>query len=681
MIRAERLCSRRDEAKPPRAQAMTGPRVAGAPAADPRAAGPPAAASPPAAGPTPAGLLCHSTPAQAPAPPGSVVVALLGMPNTGKSTLFNRLTGGHAQIANWPGLTVELLRGRLPAGSDGRSYELIDLPGIHDLSGRSEDEAIVQRFLRDSPPDLLLVVVNATQVASQLRLVLQLHALGRPLLLALNMSDEARRFGVRIDHRGLAAALGIPVLPVSARHNQGLAALLAALQQGSPAPQAANQAAALPTAAQPADQISRDQALEQRRSQLVERFVVQPAQPPQLRSRRLDRLLLHPLGGPLLFLAIVLLMFQTIYALGAPLQELCGHLFDALRDRLLLPLLQGLHCPELLRSFLVDGLWLGVSTVMSFLPIIFLFYLVLAIVEDSGYLPRAAFLMDGLMQWLGLDGRAFVLQMMGFGCNVPAIMGTRVIRDRGMRLLAMLIIPFALCQARLTVFVFLASVFFPKPWWAPGLVVFGFYVISFGAALLTALIFKRAYPNQEAFVLELPPYRRPSLQTMLRRAWREMTNFMVTTRGFIVGGAALVWLLTNLPPQAVAGADASFAHRIGSLFDPLLAPIGMTPDLTVALFFGFIAKEILLGAMAVIHHTSEAGLGAAMQASITPLQALSFMTFTLLYTPCLSTVAVQIKEAKSRMFALRSVLWSLSFAWIAAWLVFQGGRLVGLAGG
>jgi ferrous iron transport protein B len=288
--------------------------------------------------------------------------------------------------------------------------------------------------------------------------------------------------------------------------------------------------------------------------------------------------------------------------------------------------------------------------------------------------------MDGFMHGLGLDGRAFVLQVMGFGCNVPAIMGTRVIREKPMRLLAMLVIPFALCQARLTVFVFMAAVFFPKPWWAPGLVVFSFDVMSFAAAIITGLLFKRVYPNREAFVLELPPYRSPSLRTMLRRAWREMTNFMATTRGFIVGGAALVWLLTNLPPQ-VAGAGPTIASRIGSIFDPLLAPIGMTPDLTVALFFGFIAKEILLGAMAVIHHTSEAGLGAAMHASITPLQALSFMTFTLLYTPCLSTVAVQIKEAKSRMFALRSVLWSMGLAWIAALLVFQGGRLLGLAGG
>jgi len=659
------------------------------------------ASSRPVGTPIPSGLLCHGSPTAAPAPAGTAVVALIGMPNTGKSTLFNRLTGGHAHIANWPGLTVDLLRGRLPADAEGRPFELVDLPGVHDLSGRSEDEAIVQRFLHETPPDLLLLVVNATQVASQLRLVLQMREAGLPTLLALNMSDEARHFGVRIDHGGLAEALALPVLPVSARRNEGMGSLLGAIHQACRTAQGEgiqgpggehSVGAALVHDQMRAPEgwgapplgpipLGGDDRLEAQRLELVGRFVAQPEQHQRPRSRRLDRLLLHPLVGPLLFLGIVLVMFQTIYALGAPLQELMGSLFDGLRDQLLVPLLQGLQTPPVLCNFLVDGVWLGVATVMSFLPIIFLFYLMLAIVEDSGYLPRAAFLMDGFMHWLGLDGRAFVLQVMGFGCNVPAIMGTRVIRDPGMRRLAMLVIPFALCQARLTVFVFMAAVFFPKPWWAPGLVVFGFYLLSFAAAIITGLIFKRAYPSREAFVLELPPYRRPSLQTMLRRAWREMANFMVTTRGFIVGGAALVWLLTNLPPQSVAGAGPTIANRIGSLFDPLLAPIGMTPDLTVALLFGFIAKEILLGAMAVIHHTSEAGLGAAMKASITPLQALSFMTFTLLYTPCISTVAVQIKEAKSRLFALRSVLWSLALAWIAALLVFQGGRLLGLAGG
>jgi ferrous iron transport protein B len=593
-------------------------------------------------------------------------VALVGLPNCGKSTLFNRLTGGHARIANWPGLTVDLLRGAMPGAAGGKRLELIDLPGIHGFGGGSEDEAIVARFLSGSPPDLVVVVLNAPQAATQLRLFLQVRCLGLPTLLALNMSDEARRFGVRIDAPRLAALTGVPVLPVSARTGEGIDALREAIQAA---------AGAMATAEVPAgDGAAAD--LEGRLGHLVAACVQLPAASGDRRTRALDRVLLHPLVGPLLFLAIVLALFQAVYALAVPLQDGLAWLFELVRLELLQPGLAAAGLPELLRSFLLDGLWLGVTTVASFLPLIFLFYLMFAVVEDSGYLPRAAFLMDGLMHLLGLDGRAFVLQMMGLGCNVPAILGTRVIRDPAMRLLAMLVIPFSLCQARLTVFVFLAGVFFPRPWWAAALVLFGFYLLSFVAAILTALIYRRALPGKEPFVLELPPYRAPSLRTMLQRAWRETRSFTVTTRGFIVVGAAAIWLLTHLPPGSATGTVPSLADAIGRLFQPLLGPIGMNPPLTVSLFFGFIAKEILLGAMAVIHHTGQAGLGTALRTTITPLQALGFMTFTLLYTPCLSTVAAQLKESRSRVFALLSVGWSLSLAWLMALLVFQGGLLL-----
>ncbi|MEB3332122.1 MAG: ferrous iron transport protein B [Synechococcaceae cyanobacterium] len=612
---------------------------------------------------------CHGTTGGDAAAPGDGMrrYALFGLPNTGKSTLFNRLTGGKAQIANWPGLTVDLLRGSLPPAADGCARELVDLPGIHDLRGGSADEAIALHFLHSTPPDGVIVVLNASQIVSQLTLLLQMQALGLPTLLVLNMSDEARRYGVHIDTEALAQQLGIPVVAISARHGQGLDRLRLEVDQ---LPQwLPPDPPALPAAAPPLH----GEELERRRQELIRACVALPQQPLRQRSRRLDRLLLHPLVGPLLFLLIVLAMFQLIYAIGAPLQDGLGSLIDAVRIQLLEPLLSALSLPQVLRAFLLDGVWLGIATVTSFLPIIFLFYLVMALVEDSGYLPRAAFLMDGFMHWLGLDGRAFVLQIMGFGCNVPAIMGTRIIRDPAMRLLAMIVIPFALCQARLTVFLFMAAVFFPRPWWAPGLVVFGFYLLSFVAAIVTGLLFRHLYPSREAFVLELPPYRRPGLRTMLLRAWREMINFLVTTRSFIVLGAALIWLLTHLPPGAVQGSGGTIADWIGGLFQPLLAPIGMNPALTVSLFFGFIAKEILLGAMAVIYRTHEAGLGAALHAAITPLQALSFMTFTLLYTPCLSTVAIQIKEARSRRFGLISVAWSLALAWLMAFAVYQLG--------
>jgi ferrous iron transport protein B len=612
---------------------------------------------------------CHGTTTD-PRPRGGVVtVALLGMPNTGKSTLYNRLTGGNAQIANWPGLTVELLRGPMPSDRQGRAYQLVDLPGIHDLSGSSEDEAVVQRFLRQTPPDLLLLVLNASQIASQLRFLLQLRALAIPTVVALNMSDEARRFGLSIDAHGLEHALGVPVLAVSARRNQGISELIASVHQLGEG------------LSGPPREADLDQALADIPQEWVETLLSQHVQlPPRQvnrRTRRADRLLLHPLVGVLLFLAIVLGLFQLLYAVGTPAQDLVGSGIDWIQEALLEPVLTALNTPRFLRDFLIDGVWLGVGTVATFLPIIFLFYLVLAVVEDSGYLPRAAFLMDGFMRWLGLDGRAFVLQVIGFGCNVPSIMGTRVIRDRGMRLLSMLVIPFALCQARLTVFLFMADVFFPKPWWAPGLVVFGFYVLSFVAVVITGLVFKRIYPSQEAFVLELPPYRAPSLSTILRRGWTQMLNFMVTTRSFIVLGAAAIWLLTNLPPGAIQGSGSTIADWIGGLFQPLLGPIGMNPALTVSLFFGFIAKEILLGAMAVIYRTSEVDLGGVISGLITPLQALSFMTFVLLYTPCLGTVAAQLQESKSRAFALLSLGWSLLLAWLMALVVFQGGRLLG----
>ena len=617
---------------------------------------------------------CHGTSVSAQPRQGVVTVALLGLPNTGKSTLYNRLTGGNAQIANWPGLTVELLRGAMPADRSGRPYQLVDLPGIHDLSGSSEDEAVVQRFLRQTPPDLLLVVLNASQIASQLRFLLQLRALALPMVVALNMSDEARRFGVGIDASGLGEALGLPVLAVSARRNQGIADLIAQLHQlGGDLIRAG-----LSDAPRQADL---DRALQEVPLEQVEALLAAHVQlPPRLqnrRTRRADRVLLHPLVGVVLFLAIVLAVFQLLYALGAPAQDLVGSGIDWIQKVILEPVLAALNTPKLLRDFLIDGVWLGVGTVATFLPIIFLFYLVLAVVEDCGYLPRAAFLMDGFMRWLGLDGRAFVLQVIGFGCNVPSILGTRVIRDRGMRLLSMLVIPFALCQARLTVFLFMADVFFPRPWWAPGLVVFGFYVLSFVAVVITGLLFQRVFPSQEAFVLELPPYRTPSLRTILRRGWTQMLNFLMTTRSFIVLGAAAIWLLTNLPPGAVQGSGNTVADWIGGLFQPLLGPIGMNPGLTVSLFFGFIAKEILLGAMAVIYRTSESDLGGVIGGLITPLQALSFMTFVLLYTPCLGTVAAQLQESKSRRFTLLSLGWSLLLAWLLALVVFQGGRLLG----
>jgi ferrous iron transport protein B len=590
-------------------------------------------------------------------------IAVLGMPNTGKSTLFNRLTGHHAQIGNWPGLTVELLQADLTIHE--RALHLIDLPGIYDLRGHSEDEAVVRRFLERSTVDLVLVVLNASQLDRQLRLALQVQLLGLPAVVVLNMADEASRFGVSINAEALSNSLERTVLPLSAKYRQGIEALqnaiLAELDRNAAQPAAA--------VTQLEEQLAAvDAGLDGAMAALVARSVHLPDTWRDRRTRQLDALLLHPLLGlPLFFLAMAL-MFQAIYAIGVPLQEGLAKLLDQFSQVVLTPLLAPL--PAWISGFLLEGLYQGLGTVMAFLPVIGLFFLAMGVVEDSGYLSRAAYLMDAFMERLGLDGRSFVLSLMGFGCNVPAILGTRVMRDRGLRLLSMLIIPFSLCSARLNVFLFMAAVFFPAR--LGGLVIFGLYLMSFLAALLTALLFRGRFPSNEPLVLELPPYRLPTAGQMVGRAWSEVKHFWLWSRRFIILGVVAVWLLNNMPAGVEPASSASLAGQLGTLMQPLLEPIGINPKLTVALLFGFIAKEIVLGGLAVIYGQADpTALGQAMAADVRWPQALSFMVFTLLYTPCLSTVAVIRSESKRLGFTLLSVGWSLLLAWLVSFAMYQ----------
>ncbi|MCP9790732.1 ferrous iron transport protein B [Vulcanococcus limneticus Candia 3F8] len=597
------------------------------------------------------------------------------MPNTGKSTFFSQLTGSHAHIGNWPGLTVDLLQADLDL--EGRPAQLVDLPGIYDLRGHSEDEAVVRRFLESTPIDLVVVILNASQIDRQLRLALQVRQLGLPALLLLNMADEARRFGVVIDAEHLGAELGLPVLLVSAKYRRGLAQARQAMvrQLGGASGPAAPGVAAPPAAIPLLEPLleAGEPELPGRMAALLAAAVSLPPQWRDRLTRRLDGLLLHPwLGLPLFFLAMAL-MFQVIYAIGVPLQEALGALLDAFGKGVLTPLLSGL--PPFLKGFLLDGLYQGLGTVTAFLPVIFLFFLAMGVVEDSGYLSRAAYLMDAFMERLGLDGRSFVLALMGFGCNVPAILGTRVMRSSGLRLLSMLIIPFSLCSARLNVFLFMAAAFFPAR--QGGLVIFGLYLMSFAAAIVTALLFKGRFNSSEPLVLELPPYRFPTLRQMLNRAWAEVRHFWFWARRFIVFGVVAVWLLNNLPLGVAPASDASLSGQLGELLQPLLGPIGINPKLTVALVFGFIAKEIVLGGLAVIYGQADpAALGRAVAADVSWTQAVSFMLFTLLYTPCLSTVAVIRSESKRLGFTVFSVVWSFLLAWLVSFGFFQGASLL-----
>ena len=592
-------------------------------------------------------------------------IALLGMPNTGKSTLFNRISGASARVGNWPGITVDLMSAKILMG--GHIAQLIDLPGIYDLHGFSEDEQVVRHFLQNNAVDLVIIVLNSSQIDRQLSLVLQIKKLGLQTVLTLNMVDEAKRAGITIDTESLAAALDMPVVQISAKYGDGLPKALQA------ATQRINQNTAASNPQEIAQLLQEDHQIEQEMETLIARNVQIPATLSENTTDKIDRILLHKWLGLPLFFAAMFVLFQFIFTVGKPLQDGLAWVLNLLRTGALEPLFA--TSPAWFSGLMLDGVYNGVATVAAFVPIIVLFFLVMSMVEDSGYLSRAAFLMDALMAKMGLDGRGFVMMLMGFGCNVPALMGTRIMRSRPMRLLTMLVIPLSLCSARLQVFIFIITALFTAQH-AP-IVLFSLYVMSFATMFLTAVLFQGQYKNTEPFLLELPPYRFPTLRQIGLRGWHEVKHFLVRATKFIIIGVVLVWFLTNYPSNTAHTINGTFADQIGHLFAPILNPIGIDGKLAIALIFGFVAKEIVVGSLAVIYGLQGDALSVHMATQIDWVQAMSFMLFTLIYTPCLSTIATLKSESKSAAFMWLSIVWSLGLAWVVSFVFYQGARALG----
>lgn len=591
-------------------------------------------------------------------------IALVGMPNTGKSTFFNRLTGASARVGNWPGITVDLMSAKIILGSG--VVQVVDLPGIYSFHGFSEDEKVVRDFLESNPVDLITIVLNATQIDRQLPLALQIIRLGQPTVLLLNMADEARHMGINIDARKMAEVLQIPVILLSAKYGTGFQHVTQTLTRALSSSTARTQEE-LVTA------FFEDHQIEAATADLMNAAVRIPKQLPENTTARIDRFLLHPwLGLPLFFL-FMFLLFQFIFTLGKPMQDGVAWALGELRTLGLEPLLADI--PAFISGLLLDGIYNGVGTVAAFLPIIILFFLVMTLVEDSGYLSRVAFLMDALMARLGLDGRSFVMLLMGFGCNVPALMGTRVMRSRDLRLLTMLVIPFSLCSARLQVFLFITAALFTTET-APA-VLFSLYLLSFASALLTAIAFKRRFVSNEPFVIELPPYRLPTWRQIALRGWHEIRHFLKRASKFITAGVVAVWLLTHLPTDVPPGGTETLAGYIAAWLSPFLSPIGIDAQLSLALIFGFVAKEIVVGSLAAIYGLEGDALMGLMAQKLDWVQAYSFMLFTLIYLPCLSTVATLRAESKSRAFMLGSIAWSLALAWVTSLIFYQSARLLG----
>jgi len=612
-----------------------------------------------------------------------VRVALLGNPNCGKTALFNLLTGSRQKVANYAGVTVERKEGRLLSPS-GRQVSVLDLPGAYSLSAVSLDEQITRDVVTgrrpgEPLPDLLLCVVDATKLRLNLRLVLETRQLGLPVLVALNMSDVAERTGVRVDAQRLSAELGLPVVPTVGVRADGAQALVAALEAFRP-PLIGHQPHRDDTPPG-VEAVLRTQREVQR---LVDRCVQAPAQA-LARDDAIDRWLLHPLWGGLFLAALLFLMFQAVFSWAeAPM----GWIESGVAA---VGTLVSEHLADgPLRSLLVDGIIAGVGSVLVFLPQILILFAFILALEDSGYLPRAAFLLDRVMARVGLSGRSFIPLLSSFACAVPGIMATRTIGDWRDRLVTILIAPLMTCSARLPVYALLIAAFVPARPVAglfnlQGLVLFALYAAGILSALAMAWLYRltgrRDGAPPTALMLELPAYRWPHLRQLAFGLWERASIFLRRVGGIILAVMVLLWFLSSYPaPPAGAEGPAilhSLAGRIGLLLEKLLAPIGFNWQIAIALVPGMAAREVAVGALGTVYALSASGDDVAAQ--LQPLLAQSWSLATALsllawyvYAPqCVATLVAVKRETGGWRWPLIMALQLFGLAYVAAFITYR----------
>ena len=650
-------------------------------------------------------------------------VVFVGNPNVGKSSMFNALLGARTRTMNAPGTTVSITCGQYhyekpKTAGNAQNWQFVDTPGTYSLAPMSPDEQVAVNALTGMSgmpvPDLAVVVLDATALSRSLYLLSMVVELGLPTVVALTMNDLAVRNGCGVDAERLSHLLdGMPVVAIDGRTGDGgkaLADAIAASFEGTPVPHGLT---ALPTATADADMKTADglSAWAESRADArldwtagILRGLDMHAVDHVTLSDRIDRVLLHPVIGVLVFLAVLFVVFQATTTLASPMQDWIDVTFRGwCTDGL--DLLLGLFGPSVsggwLRSLLVDGLLDGVVTVLTFIPVMGIMFLLLSILEDSGYMARAAFVMDRAMRALGLDGRAFLPIIVGFGCNLPALAATRTLSDSRQRVLTGMLVPFAACSARLSVFLVLAHAFFPK---YAGLVVFLMYVASVMVILLVGVLLRHTMfrgLEPEPLMLALPAYQCPRALQLARSVLLRLWGFIRGASVIIISMITALWLLQGIPVTANAG---GFAHvddvhdsAYGVLADavaPVFAPAGFDDwHASAALITGFVAKEVVVGSMSQSYHADEpddatsqrAGegtLGQKLRASFDQSShghgkaaAIAFLLFTLAYTPCLATVAEMRRQFGTKV-AARSVLLSLAVAYVIAIIAFQTLRLI-----
>ncbi|AHX14167.1 iron transporter FeoB [Dyella jiangningensis] len=601
----------------------------------------------------------------------SLRIALVGNPNCGKTALFNQLTGGRQKVANYAGVTVERKEGRFTAPS-GRVLQILDLPGTYSFDATSPDEQITRDVLEgnypgETAPDLIVCVADATNLRLHLRFVLEVKRLGRPVVLALNMMDAARRRGVVIDVPELSRRLGMPVVETVAVKRDGVKALIARVDGEIPD--------AAP--AQPDDPASRADLHAQVRD-LLAATVTMPRATAEL-DDALDHWALHPVFGLAILSVVMFLVFQAVYAAGKPMTDLIGDGFGWLGEHATAWMPAG---P--LQSLIVDGVFGGLGTVIGFLPEILVLFFFILVLEESGYLPRAAFLLDRMMVSVGLTGRSFIPLLSSFACAIPGIMGTRSITDPRDRLATILVAPLMTCSARLPVYALLIGAFIPTRkvlgiFNMQGLVLFALYAAGIVGAMVVAWVMKklRRDRSEHALLMELPSYRLPKLRDVAIGLWERGMIFLKRLTGIILGLTILMWFLSSFPapPAGATGPaiDYSAAGYIGRGLQVIFAPLGFNWQISVSLIPAFAARETAVAALATVYAVGGegAGLQQALAANFSLASALSLLVWFAFAPQCMSTLAVIRRETNSWRNVGISFGYMFVVAYVASFLTYQ----------
>ena len=607
---------------------------------------------------------------------------MIGPPNSGKTTLFNRLTGLHQKVANYPGVTVEKHVGRVPLG-DGRFADLVDLPGVHGFSARTLDERITRDVLEGRmpglrAPDALVLIVDSTRLEAQLMLVEPVLELEVPTLLVLNMWDELSQRGGNVDDSVLAERLGVEIVRTNARVGAGVEAVEDFLSR---------------TVVRPASEVERtmsnvpkgvalpmmDAFAERRRHVrgVVEAAGFVPPRPSGF-SERLDHLALHRFWGPLIFLAVVVLVFQSIFTWAVPLMDGVDALISGSGEWIASTLPDSWF-----RSLLVDGVWAGVGSVVIFLPQILILFLFLGILEDSGYMARAAVIADRMMYRVGLQGRAFLPLLSGYACAVPAILAARTVEDERDRLATIFVTPFMTCSARLPVYALLIAAFIPnEPFLGPimnqrAAVMLGLYGLGIVAAVGTAFLLKRTLLRAKAgsFLMELPPYRIPSPRSLALRLLDRSRIFLRRAGRIIFTVAVVLWALTQFPrvDGGPPPTDDSLLGRTGQLIEPAIEPLGFDWRVGMGLVTSLAAREVIVGTLGTIYGVEDASddsldLQAALQRDLTTGSAIGLLIFFVFALQCMSTVAVMRRETAGWKWPALQFTYMLALAYIGAFV-------------